>query len=425
MYKKIERFDIEIFKKTLANKANIFLFKKPKAPITISAVFHSGNRFSKKDGVPHFLEHMLMAGSKKFPSKDLLSKEIEGVGGSFSAFTANETVVFEVIIPEKEDIDTATNLLNEILCNPLFDEITFKNEKGSILSEQRKNQSNPGSYIYRVTRKLLYQGTPAGGDILSSEDNIESITLDEVKKYYADFIVSGRMCFIVTGDIGLEELSKSIENNINLTVSEKFIITGELPIIKDKKILIEKYAHTKDHIHFNLGFRLPVLNFKEMAAASIIGSMLAGSRSSILLNELRYKRGLIYSIIPSNNFCRDYSSMSLYSDCHKNDFKEIIKIIKVEIDKIKNDSITQKDLDFVRNKFIKSEKISFEKAEDWLIFSYDLLAKPNFSEFIDEQDEEIRKLTPSDLSEFAKKYFIFENYFISICGNVEESEVIF
>ncbi len=81
----LKDFGVKREERTLRNGCRVILYKKKNCPLFVKTCFLAGSRFNPegKDGLAHFVEHMLVAGTKKFRSKDLLSMFLERYGGSF------------------------------------------------------------------------------------------------------------------------------------------------------------------------------------------------------------------------------------------------------------------------------------------------------------------------------------------------------
>src|SRR3989344_1063639 len=101
---KLEDFQVELQKATLPNGVRFIHYKKPNAPIAITIASRSGSRFDPKgkEGLAHFLEHMMFMGTEKYPNKKELSLVLEDTGSLYSAGTGTEAVKFEFTLAKKE-----------------------------------------------------------------------------------------------------------------------------------------------------------------------------------------------------------------------------------------------------------------------------------------------------------------------------------
>src|SRR3989344_460872 len=152
----LSELGVSFSKDRLDNNVGVFLFNKIGAPICIRTTFFAGSRFDSIPGIAHFLEHMLVAGTKKFPSKDKLAEPLERIGGSFSASTSLNYLRLNITVPKKEDLSVGLEILQEMLQNSLFDDKTIKNERGSVRSEIGENDEDPYQILIEEIISLIY-----------------------------------------------------------------------------------------------------------------------------------------------------------------------------------------------------------------------------------------------------------------------------
>lgn len=153
----LKDFGIEKREASLSNGARLVVLRREKTPVSIRVLFRSGSRFDPpgKEGLAHFVEHMIVAGSRSFPTKDKLATYIEQLGGAFGAFAGSEVLGVDVEIGDPADFPQAVTVLHEILCEPLFEGRAIETEGKAILREIGEIKSNPGRYISEVGRKLF------------------------------------------------------------------------------------------------------------------------------------------------------------------------------------------------------------------------------------------------------------------------------
>lgn len=414
--------NIKFDKSTLTNGSNLFVFSKKGAPITIRTIFWAGARFGKIQGISHFLEHMIVAGSKKYPTKDLLSARLENIGGSFGAYTDSDFLTIDINIADIQDLSVGLEILDEILHSPLFDDKTIENERKAILSEIGKKRFNPSQNIFDVSKRIFYQETVLKEPVLGTNDSISSITKNDLLESFEQLISRNKPTVIISGDVTSAEilplLNLILKNNIN----KPKIPLEILPIINRKKIEIEKYEG--EHSNIRVGFRVKFLNPKEERISQILATLLANSKSSILVNELRYRRGLVYDLGASVSFSIDRSIFTINSSTNPKNIQNVLDIIKDEISKVKEKGISQKQLDFLKNKLTKSKRFGLQTTQQIIDFhSQNIMINENNPILLDDMMSILEKITLEEVNLTIKDIFDFDNFFIAICGNVNEEDV--
>ena len=114
----------------------------------ILILVETGSVYEKKqeNGISHFLEHMLFKGTKKRPHALDISKELDGVGAKFNAFTGKEGMGFYTVVNGRH-IDIGLDVLSDMFLNSKLDGAEIKREKGVIIEEIKMIYDTPMRYI--------------------------------------------------------------------------------------------------------------------------------------------------------------------------------------------------------------------------------------------------------------------------------------
>ncbi len=421
---KLEELGVTLRETTLSNGCKVVLFERPKMPLAINIIFLSGSRFDKngKEGTSHFLEHMIVAGSKKFPSKDKLAAYIEQYGGVFNASTSSDTMNIRVSIGDPSDMSKAFDVLHEILLDPFFEEKTLETERGSVLREIGQNKSSPQGLVSRMYYDLFFQGTEAGRVVAGSEDSVKLITKEDISNFYKDNLVSGRMAMSISGGVSLEDVAREAENKILLPQSTRLILEKDLPIVRGKPVMIAEDKNT-DKVNLIFGFRTPRENHVDVPALRVITNIIGGGRASTLLTKLRYEKGLVYGISAGAYTLPDAGITYVQTSVLKEKLQETLDIITMELKRIVNDGLTNDEVSFAKNKIIKSKRMQMQTSESWAGFgSYTDITGPKIITLSD-YVVEIEAVTQEDTKRVAGKYFTSNNWYLAMHGDVKENEI--
>jgi len=413
---KLTKYNVNFFQGKINENTPYFLFQRPGQPIHIRASFLAGSRFDTIPGIAHFLEHMLLAGSKKFPNKRLLAIPLENIGGSIGGITNNDFITITLEIAGKKDLLLALDILNEVINNPLFNEETIENERGSILAEQQMGYHNRGRHVMDVANALVYQKTPYAKVTIGNIDSIKSITGEDLKNYYRDFFKKNPLSWSISGDIDEKEIIALLAPLHTSTVSTEEIITGELPIVREESQALEIFEDDRADIYF--GFRTDSAKSVDTYSLAVISSYLAQGRGSKLQDELRYKRGLIYGIRGDYLFSFDAGEWYLATGCLVKNAQKILDVITEELALIKKTGISDAELRLVKNKIIQNNILKMQTAESWSKMSDKaaFIVSPE-KYLISNFEEGIEKVTAQSIIEVANKYFKSDNWYLAMCGS--------
>jgi len=178
---------------------------------TVGVWIDAGSSFetAADNGSAHFLEHMAFKGTAK-RTQESLEKEIENIGGHLNAYTSREQTVYYAKV-FKNDVPQAIDILSDILQNSKLDAAAIDRERGVIMREMQEVMSNKEEVIFDELHATAYQGTSLGRTILGPEENIMSITKEDLEKYISTHYTAPRMCIAGAGAVSHEQLCELSE----------------------------------------------------------------------------------------------------------------------------------------------------------------------------------------------------------------------
>jgi predicted Zn-dependent peptidase len=409
----------------LSNGARLVVFERPGMPVSMRAAFWSGGRYDPpgKEGLAHFAEHMVVAGTQKFPSKDKLANYIEQYGGVFGATTNSELMNINISLGDPADLAKAVELLNEMLTRSLLDEKTFEMERGSILREFSKKQSNPAAWLWEVWRELYFQDTQVGRSVLGSEKTIRDLKLYDIRSYFKNYINSARLVVVVSGGVKLDQVKSMLENGLDLKATNEVARGSELPITRVRQVAVKKYT-INDQIDLAFGFRTCPISAEDNIALDVLATILGGGRASTLNRILRYEMGLVYSISSHNMEQSDHGSWVTTTQCAKKDLTVVLEEVTKELNRASSGGLTPDELEFARNKLIKSKRMQLQTSESWVGFhtGYEAFI-PDRNWTVVDYMRQLSQVTLTDLERVAKKYFKPDRWYLALCGDIKEGEV--
>ncbi|MFA6269815.1 MAG: pitrilysin family protein [Candidatus Paceibacterota bacterium] len=364
--------EIKIEKNTI-NGAIVYKLYKKDAPLAIRFTFFAGSRFDEKPGVAHCLEHLFVASTSFFKSKDQIAKYLEQFGGNFSATTGNDVLRVNIEISDKEDIEKALLLMKSFLDRRIFDNNVFENERKSILSEFLEKKSNPSKFVWELRRKNSFAGTPLENSIIGTEQEVLNITVDDVIKHHDKNITSGKLNIVIAGDFE-ENIVDNIKQNLPEIKIEKYLgldnifFPKMLPNKNRNKIIEKNIADGKQAYTVCSLAIFDKLSVKEKIALKIFNNIFGVGRGSVLLSNLRYKESFVYSAFSSLNGGYDWSIFDIYFSSNYQDINKCIEIIKQQVIEIKNGKISKEEFENEKNRIIKNLKRELQTTNDLVNF---------------------------------------------------------
>jgi len=373
--------------------------------LTLLVLLGAGSRYENKklNGISHLLEHMIFKGTKKRPKSGDVSKELDGVGGIYNAFTSKELMGFWTKVDSKH-FDLSCDILSDMIFNSLFERKEIEKEKKTIIEEINMKLDVPQIHIFDLWEKLLYGDQPIGWLIVGEKDEVVKINRKNILDYFKSQFTAKNAVICLAGNF---------EEKKTIAKLNKFF--GKFPNkeIPDKKSTIEKQKspqlslHYKktDQTHLALGVKTFDIFSERKYPLAIISNILGGNMSSRLFTEIREKRGMAYYVSTMAEEYTDtgYLVTNLGSDNKR--AEEAIKIILKEYKKLKEKKVPKDELQKAKDNIKGHLYLGLETSDAWAVY---LGAQEILREKIstpEEECEKIDRVNQDDILKVAREIF--------------------
>ena len=144
--------------------------------VTSMVAVGAGSRYEDKktNGISHFLEHMFFKGSRKYPTAEIISTLVDGIGAINNAFTYKEYTAYWIKSSAK-NLELSSDILASMIKESLLSEEEIEKEKGVIIEELRMYRDNPQRFVWELYETLQFGDQPLGWDIGGQEKTVMSI----------------------------------------------------------------------------------------------------------------------------------------------------------------------------------------------------------------------------------------------------------
>ena len=264
----------------------------------------SANETPAQNGISHFLEHMAFKGTKR-RSYNKISSDAERLGAEMNAFTDRDMTAY-FIKGLSEHAPIFIDILGDIFCNSVFDEAEIEKEREVILQEYRMYADKPSYVANDVSHDLAYPGQAFGRKIIGEPKNIRAFSRQDFVDYINTHYRGSNVIVGVAGKFNEQEVLAAIEKAFakvkpepcgivvyGAMEGEDALPTREVPVFSSgvavKKKSVEQCAVSITYEA--VSSKDPLYYAYEVATAAIGDGM-----SSPLFDEVREKRGLVYSV---------------------------------------------------------------------------------------------------------------------------------
>lgn len=400
----------------LPNGLKIITSENPNSEIvTLSIWVKAGSRYETKEqlGYAHILEHMLLKGSKKYPSVLEAGKARDRVGASSNATTGPERIYIFIKVAKKH-LEKMFELLSDMILNPIINTEVLENEKNVILQELYRQKDNYQKYLWKISSREAFRNHPLSKDPLGNQGSIKSAMSKKLFYYHKKFFVSGRAAIIAAGGLNHQKILELAEKYFGAwPKSDKVADNLQEPQTR-KGFTFEKAPSKQTYIIFE--YVSPKYSIEESAALEILINYLSYGYSSLLKQEIRTGRGLAYNISAGNELYLDASMFFIQTATTKP--KETAEIILNIMRKL-NKSFTPEIFDELKEQtasvFTREMNDPFNElnflGKAWLL--YEKIITPG--EFL----KILEKVNYKDVIAAINKYLSQNRLFIAAVGEEE------
>jgi predicted Zn-dependent peptidase len=283
------------------------------------------------NGVAHMVEHMLFKGT---PSRSAakIAEDIENVGGSMNAYTSREITSYHIHLL-KNDAPLALEVLADMYRNSSFPDDEIEREREVILQEIGMCNDTPDDLIFDEYFEAAYPAQSFGAPILGRTDTVEAMSRSVMTDYVKRLYTAGRTVISAAGNIEHDVFVKQVESlfgGLDRDSAQENLPAnysgGEVRLAKDL-----------EQSHFILGFQGLSRKEDDFCAAQALSTLLGSGMSSRLFQEVREKRGLVYSIFSFHSGYQDDGQFGIYAGTGPEKMDEIVPVICDEVLKVGGD----------------------------------------------------------------------------------------
>jgi predicted Zn-dependent peptidase len=308
--------------------------------------YNIGSRYEPEPiaGVSHFLEHMLFKGTERRPDPMTISEEIESVGGMLNAATGRESTSYWCKVPSTH-FELAFDVLADMLRNSTFDATELDKERKVIFEEIRSVQDIPEDLVHDLIDQLVWGTDPVGREIAGSEESVANTDRDAMVSFWQRNYSPDRLIVAAGGDIQHEAVVELTERFFgDLTATGEPDNYTPVTVSQDSS-RVQIVNRETEQAHLCVGF--PALSYHDPRryAQSTIEAILSAGMSSRLFQEIREKRGLVYSVYGYFRGYEDVGQGVVYAGTDVERVEETIEAIIGELQKIRDIPVPAEELE--------------------------------------------------------------------------------
>jgi predicted Zn-dependent peptidase len=349
-----------VVREVLDNGLRLITERMPQVrSVTIGVWLMRGSRHETdaRSGIAHFVEHMLFKGTDSRSAEDI-AQSIDSIGGQLDAFTAKEYASYYIKVLD-EHLPLAVDLLSDIVLRPAFPVEEIEREKKVILEEIKMVEDTPDDLVHELFTQHFWEGHPLGRPILGSKETVESLTWDSLSDYFRGAYVAPNMIISAAGNLDHGQLRDLVSRAFQSVSTNGETFSQQAP-----KVVPQVITRTKEleQSHVCLGTDSYPQSHEDRYVSYILNTILGGSMSSRLFQNVREKRGLAYSVFSGLSAYRDAGNITIYAGCSNEAVGEVIDLCVEELRQLKREPVPESELRRAQDHLKGSLMLSLENT---------------------------------------------------------------
>jgi len=388
--------------------------------VSIGVWLTRGSRHEAADrgGIAHFVEHMLFKGTASRSAEDI-AQAIDSIGGQLDAFTAKEYASYYIKVLD-EHLPLAIDILSDIVRNPAFSRDDIEREKKVVVEEIKMVEDTPDDLVHEIFTQAFWENHPLGRPILGTRETVESFDSDMLRRYFGAAYTARNFIVSAVGNLEHARVRDLVEERFGSVAETGEVVREDAPQVVPKIQIRNKEL---EQSHVCIGASSYPQNHDDRYSSYVLNTLLGGSMSSRLFQNVREKRGLAYAVFSGLSAYRDAGSFTIYAGCANEAVSEIVDLVAEELRGVKRLPVPAAELQRSKDHLKGSLMLSLENTASRMshLARQEIYFDRQFG--LDETLQGIEKVTIDDVQRVAADLFRNGSLAVTVLGNVNGLQI--
>ena len=330
-------------KEVLPNGLTILTESMPAVrSVSIGIWLQTGSRHESEEenGITHFLEHMLFKGTRKRTAEEI-ARAADSIGGHLDAFTAKEFTNFSIKVID-EHLQRGFDILADLVKNPLFRPKEIVKESHVIQEEIKMVEDTPDDLVHEIFTQTYWRGHALGRPILGTRRTVGSFDRRRLAGFFRRRYTPNNMLIAAAGHVRHSHMVDLALKEFGNLLPGPALPAGRKPVAHPH--IKQRHKRNLEQVHICVGAPSYPQPHEKRYAAYILNSVLGGGMSSRLFQNIREKRGLVYTVFSGLSSFRDAGCLNVYAATSTERARRVIDLILKEFCLLKSNPITAEEL---------------------------------------------------------------------------------
>lgn len=305
----------------------------------------TGDETVAENGIAHFLEHMAFKGTTSRSALDI-ARTVEICGSDMNAHTSMDETAYYISGLDNH-LPTAISILSDIVSDPILSPADIDMECGVIQQEIKRAQDNPQGVCWQLLSEVSFPGHVAARAVLGTHDSVARFQAEDFRAFIARQYALDNMYIVAGGNVRHDEVVQMFEERL-AGMPAKSARTAPPPVQMHHGVAVDR-SKPFEQVTLMMSLQGVAPTHPDRMAFKILCNALGGGMSSPIFQEIREKRGLVYSVGIGAYSMLDSGQMILYAGTTGDKVEELLRVGMDEIRKVSVEGVHPDDLERAKN----------------------------------------------------------------------------
>ena len=370
------------------------------------------------EGIAHFVEHMLFKGTATRSAEDI-AQQIDSIGGHLDAFTSKEYAGYFIKVLD-EHLPLAVDVLSDLVTAPAFDAAEIEREKKVVLEEIKMVEDTPDDLVHELFAGGFWPKHPLGRPILGQPETVAALDQATLRRYFTDAYVASNFVVAAVGNVEHARVRDLVHGAFRNVPSHGSAIADVVPA-PAADVLVRAKDLEQSHVCF--GTPGLAYNDPDRYVGFALNTMLGGSMSSRLFQNVREKRGLAYSVFSSLSSYRDAGAFTVYAGCANESVAELVDVVVQELRRMRDEPLAAGELRRAKDHLKGSLMLGLESTSSRMSHLARLAIYDDPEESLDAMLDAIEQVNEGDVARVAQRVLSPGTLGLTVLGGVNGLEI--
>lgn len=388
------------------------------ASIGIWADVGSSLESREQRGISHLVEHMLFKGTQRRSAREI-AEVMDGVGGNLNAFTDKETTCYYAKVIDRH-VPLALDVLSDMFMHSAFDAAELAKEQNVVLEEIKMYDDSPDELIHDLFLQTMWSGSNLGAPTIGFVDTVTAVTPADLRTHMKRHYAPDAVVVAAAGNVEHERVVELVAECFAQFEGCSERVEPDAPRTTPSRLVRQKEC---EQAYVVLGSRGLCVRDDRRFALSVLDTVLGGGMSSRLFQEIREKRGLVYSVYSFQAAYRAAGLFGIYAGTSPENVQPCIDVIAEQLAALREIKIGPDELHLAKEHIKGNLTLSLESTSSRMIrlgrneFALGRQVTP------EEIEERVDAVEASEITQLANELFAEDQLGLCILGPVDESSI--